>query len=101
MNASWYGPGFHGRETKCHDVYNQNGLTAASNTLSCDTKVHLFNKKTGKSVIVRINDTGGFARYKRDIDLSMGAAIQLGMKDDGHAHLEMEVVYKPPKNSKT
>ena len=56
--ASWYGPGFHGRRTASGETFNTNELTAAHRTLPFGTKVRVVNKKTGKSVVVRINDRG-------------------------------------------
>lgn len=98
--ASWYGPGFHGKETKCHETYNQNQLTAASNTLPCGTRVRLFNAE-GDSVIVRINDTGSFDwKYGRDIDVSRKAAQMLNLIEPGKAHLEMKIVSLPAKKSR-
>lgn len=95
VKASWYGPGFHGKETRCGQIYNQNALTAASNTLPCGAKVRLRYHKTGKSVIVRITDTGGFKKYGRDIDISRGAAKKIGMVSDGVAQLSVSVIYMP------
>lgn len=92
LKASWYGPGFHGNITYCGQVYNQNGLTAASNTFPCGTKVKLYYEKTRKSVVVEINDTGGFKKYNRDIDISLGAAKKIGMKDDGVADLQVSIL---------
>jgi len=98
--ASWYGPGFHGKKTQCHETFNQHALTAASNTLPCGAKVHLFNAK-GKHVIVRINDTGSFSRkYGRDIDVSRKAAQELDLIRPGHAHLEMTIVSLPSRKPK-
>ncbi len=47
--ASWYGPGFHGKETANGEVFNQNGLTAAHRTLPLGTKVAVTNIMNGKS----------------------------------------------------
>src|SRR5277367_2014050 len=54
--ASWYGPGFHGKYTASGEVYNQNELTAAHPTLPMPSLVRVTNLGTGKSLIVRIND---------------------------------------------
>jgi rare lipoprotein A (peptidoglycan hydrolase) len=40
-----------------------------------------------RSVTVRINDTGSFAKYGRAIDLSLRAADALGMVQDGIAEV--------------
>lgn len=50
-----------------------NALTAAHNSLPFGTKVEVTNLSNKKKVTVRINDTGGFAKYGRVIDLSKKA----------------------------
>jgi rare lipoprotein A len=82
--ASWYGPGFHGRTTASGETYNQNAMTAAHPTMQFGTKVRVVNQKTGKSVMVRINDRGPY-HGGRIIDLSKGAAAKLGMINSGTA----------------
>lgn len=77
--ASWYGPGFHGRKTASGERFDQNDLTAAHRTLPFGTRVRVVDEKTGRSVIVRINDRGPFA-HGRVIDLSKGAAQALGVQ---------------------
>ncbi len=81
--ASWYGPGFHGRTTANGERFDMNQLTAAHKTLPFGTKVLVHNPRTGKQVVVRINDRGPFAPG-RVIDLSKAAAHALGIKNRGH-----------------
>ncbi len=71
--ASWYGPGFHGRLTANGERFNTNAYTAAHKTLPFGTKVKVTNARTGKSVVVRINDRGPYA-HGRVIDLSKASA---------------------------
>lgn len=71
--ASWYGKPFHGRLTASGERYNMYALTAAHNSLPFGTKVEVTNLSNNKKVVVRINDTGGFKKYGRDIDLSKKA----------------------------
>lgn len=71
--ASWYGKPFHGRLTASGERYDMNTLTAAHNSLPFGTKVKVTNKANKKSVVVKINDRGGFAKYGRVIDLSKKA----------------------------
>lgn len=59
-------------------------MTAAHKSLPFGTKVKVTNKRTGKSVVVRINDRGPFIKG-RIIDLSKAAAGQIGMINSGHA----------------
>jgi rare lipoprotein A len=76
--ASWYGPGFHGRRTANGEIFNARALTAAHRTLPFGTRVRVVNKRTGHSVVVRINDRGPYARG-RIIDLSRASAEALGI----------------------
>src|SRR3954451_18157751 len=78
--ASWYGPGFHSKSTANGETFNTHDLTAAHKTLPFDTKVRVTNEKTGKSVVVRINDRGPYA-HGRVIDLSKAAAEAVGLSD--------------------
>ena len=87
--ASWYGPGFHGRRTANGEVFNTHALTAAHRTLPFGTKVRVVNEKTGRSVVVRINDRGPFAKG-RVIDLAHAAARQIGMS--GTARVALQAV---------
>src|SRR5579884_3870640 len=58
--ASWYGPGFHGKYTASGEIFNQNDLTAAHPTLPMPSLVRVTNLTNGHSLIVRINDRGPF-----------------------------------------
>ena len=89
--ASWYGPGFHGRLTANGERYNQNALTAAHRYLRFGTKVRVTNLKNGRSVVVRINDRGPYAKG-RIIDLSAAAAKTIGMIEMGVAPVSVEVL---------
>jgi rare lipoprotein A len=75
--ASWYRPGFQGKETASGETYNQNELTAAHRTLPLGTEVEVTNLKNGKSVEVEINDRGPYVG-NRVIDLSRAAARRSG-----------------------
>jgi len=82
MKASWYGPRFHGKYTANGEIYDQMALT---------TLLKVINPKNGRSVIVRINDRGPYIEG-RDLDLSKGAAIELGMMKKGVARLKIQEV---------
>jgi rare lipoprotein A len=84
--ASWYGPGFHGRRTASGETFNTGALTAAHKSLPFGARVRVVNAKTGRSVVVRINDRGPFIRG-RVIDLSKAAARAIGM--DGIAPVRL------------
>ncbi|MEZ5648904.1 MAG: septal ring lytic transglycosylase RlpA family protein, partial [Alphaproteobacteria bacterium] len=89
--ASWYGPGFHGKSTANGESYNQNDLTAAHKTLPMPSIVEVTNLENGRSVRVRINDRGPYARG-RIIDLSKRAADLLGVSGPGTAKVRVQLV---------
>ena len=84
--ASWYGPGFHGKRTANGETFNTNALTAAHKTLPFGTQLRVTNERTGKSVVVRINDRGPYA-HGRVIDLSKAAAEAVGISGVGKVTL--------------
>ena len=86
--ASYYK---HGKRTANGEAFDPNGLTAAHRTLPFGTKVRVKNERTGKSVVVRINDRGPFIK-DRIIDLSLGAASQVGLVQRGVDKVSIEVV---------
>ncbi|HET6528788.1 MAG TPA: septal ring lytic transglycosylase RlpA family protein [Balneolaceae bacterium] len=86
--ASWYGPDFHGNLTANGEIYNMHELTAAHRTLPFGTILRVKNLDNGKSVIVRINDRGPYAK-DRIIDLSKKAAMEIGMIGPGTAHVSL------------
>ncbi|MEO1621047.1 MAG: septal ring lytic transglycosylase RlpA family protein [Cyanobacteria bacterium J06632_3] len=90
--ASWYGPGFHGRLTASGEVYNQYDITAAHRTLPFGTRVLVTNLYTGRQVTVRINDRGPYAG-NRIIDLSKGAADQIGLTSSGVGTVQLDILY--------
>jgi rare lipoprotein A len=93
--ASYYGNKFHGRRTASGERYSKNKLTAAHRTLPFGTMVKVTEVKTGKWLVVRINDRGPHVR-KRIIDLSYAAAKQFGMiKGAGVIKVKIQVVEWP------
>jgi rare lipoprotein A len=64
-------------------------LTAAHKTLPFGTMLRVTNPQNGKQVVVRINDRGPYIKG-RDLDLSKGAALQLGMIEKGVIKVEIE-----------
>lgn len=80
--ASWYGALFHGRKTANGEIYDMNALTAAHPTLPLPSYVRVSHMENGRSLLVRVNDRGPFAR-DRIIDLSKRAAQLLGIKRGG------------------
>ncbi|WP_421723609.1 septal ring lytic transglycosylase RlpA family protein [Bauldia sp.] len=89
--ASWYGPNFHGRKTANGEVFDMNDLTAAHPTLPLPSYVRVTNLHNQRSVVVRVNDRGPFARG-RIIDVSATAASMLDFKRRGVAKVKVDYV---------
>jgi rare lipoprotein A len=89
--ASWYGAKFHGRTTASGEPYDMNAMTAAHPSLPFGTKVRVTNLENGRSVVVRINDRGPFAK-RRIIDVSRHAAKHLDFLGAGQARVRVEVI---------
>jgi len=92
--ASWYGPGFHGKATASGEIYDQNEMTAAHQTLPLGTKVLVTNLENGSAAEVLVNDRGPFAK-NRIIDLSYSAAQSINMVGPGTALVRIDVVDSP------
>ena len=93
--ASWYGPGFHGKKTASGETFNQHTLTAAHPTLPLGSQAEVTHLETGKSVAVKINDRGPFVDG-RSIDLSHAAAKKIGLsEEDGLAPVKIETTLSP------
>ena len=80
--ASWYGPGFHGKRTSSGARFDQNALTAAHDTLPLGTKIRVTTQETGRSVVVTITDRLP-PKWLRIIDVSRAAAARLGIVSSG------------------
>ena len=89
--ASWYGKKFHGRRTSNGEIYDMYAMTAAHKTLPLPTYVEVQNIKTGKTIIVRVNDRGPF-HEGRIIDLSYAAAQKLGTSGKGTGLVEVRAI---------
>lgn len=87
--ASWYGAKFHGRRTASGEVYSMYGMTAAHRTLPIPSYARVKELRTGKEIIVRINDRGPF-HGNRALDLSYTAALKLGAVARGSVEVEIE-----------
>jgi rare lipoprotein A len=89
--ASWYGPGYDGKKTSSGERFDQDALTAAHASWQFGTRVRVTFLTTGRSVVVRINDR--FPNHKgRVIDLSRGAARQIGLIGPGTGRVRLEIV---------
>lgn len=91
--ASWYGGDHHeGRFTASGEVFNGKLMTAASNSHKMGTMLKVTNLANGKSVVVKVNDTGGFKKYGRVLDLSKSAFSSIANTGSGLIKVKYEEV---------
>lgn len=89
--ASWYGQEYAGRTTANGEIFDPVQLTAAHRTLPFGTVVEVRNLENDRTVRVRINDRGPFIGG-RIIDLSYGAARQIGLVERGIGEVQIRVL---------
>lgn len=89
--ASYYGSELAGHRTANGERFNPRELTAAHRTLPFGSKVRVTNPANGRSVVVRINDRGPFARG-RLIDLSRSAAERIGLVAHGSGTVQLSLI---------
>jgi rare lipoprotein A len=89
--ASWYGRKFHGQPTSIGETYDMFAMSAAHPTLPLPSYARVTNVRSGKSVVVRVNDRGPFL-HDRIIDLSYAAAHKLGIAQNGSGEVEVEAI---------
>ena len=89
--ASWYGRRFHGQKTASGETYDMYAMTAAHPILPIPSYARVTSVKTGRQVVVRINDRGPF-HGGRAIDLSYAAAYRLGLIDSGSGEVEIQSI---------
>lgn len=89
--ASWYGEDFHGKYTANGEVYDLNAMTGAHRTLPMPTIVQVTNLDNGRTIQLRVNDRGPFARG-RIIDVSRRAAQLLGFENQGTAKVRVRIM---------
>ena len=88
LNASWYQ---RGRLTASGERFNPDGISVAHRTYPFGTMLRMTNPATGATVVARVNDRGPFVKGV-SLDVSRGAARQLGMIRSGCAALRVEVL---------
>ncbi len=89
--ASWYGGELQGRKTASGEIFDMYGMTAAHRTLPFGTVLRVTNLENSRSITVKVNDRGPFVR-DRAIDVSYGAARELGFVSQGTATVRFEAV---------
>lgn len=90
--ASYYGDAFDGGRTASGERFDQDKLTCAHGSLPFGCKIRVTNLRNNKSVQVKVNDRGGFAKHGRVLDLSKAAAREIGMMGSGTAKVKIEVL---------
>ena len=88
---SWYGDELAGNTTANGERFNPDGISAAHRTLPLPCYVEVTALDTGRTILVRVNDRGPFSD-NRLIDLSHGAAKQLGVVRQGIAAVRIRLV---------
>lgn len=89
--CSWYGAKFNGKKTASGEKFDSTKFTAAHKTLPFGTKLKITDKKSGKNVIVTVNDRGPFVK-SRVLDISSSAAQELGVINKGIFTAEIEIL---------
>lgn len=94
--ASWYGEAFHAKKTANGERYDMNTLTAAHRTLPLPSIVRVTNLENGRSLVLRVNDRGPYAK-ERIIDISKRGAQLLGYQTKGTTKVRVEILEKESK----
>lgn len=97
--ASWYGEDFHAKKTANGENYDMNTLTAAHRTLPLPSIVKVTNLENGRSLVLRVNDRGPYAK-NRIIDISKRGAQLLGFQTKGTAKVRVEILPEESKELK-
>jgi rare lipoprotein A len=89
--ATWYGSES-GNQVANGERFRPGWITAAHKTLPLPAYVEVTSLDTGRRIVVRVNDRGPYGESARIIDLSRGAAEQLGVRAQGKAAVRVRVV---------
>lgn len=90
--ASYYSDSFDGGRTASGERFDQDKLTCAHSSLPFGCKIRVTNLHNNRSVDVKVNDRGGFAKHGRVVDLSKAAAREIGLVGRGVGKVKIEVV---------
>lgn len=93
--ASWYGDDFHGRYTANGEIFDKESISAAHPTMPLPSYARVTNLTNRKSIVVRVNDRGPFAR-ERLIDVSVKTAQLLGFYGHGVTKVKVDYVGRAP-----
>jgi rare lipoprotein A len=82
--ATWFGPGFYGKQTACGQTLTPAVVGVANRTLPCGTLIKVtYGTHT---VTLPVLDRGPYGSIGADWDLTAGAAEALGVTDTVHIH---------------
>jgi rare lipoprotein A len=93
--ASFYGNDFHGRYTANGEIFDMDSISAAHPTMPLPSYARVTNLANRKSIVVRVNDRGPYARG-RLIDVSTKTAKLLGFYGHGTARVKVDYVGRAP-----
>ncbi|HEY4450767.1 MAG TPA: septal ring lytic transglycosylase RlpA family protein [Solirubrobacteraceae bacterium] len=82
--ATWFGPGFYGRQTACGQTLTPGVVGVANRTLPCGTLVMVTYST--HTLTVPVLDRGPYSRIGADWDLTAGAAQALGITETVRIH---------------
>jgi rare lipoprotein A len=94
-DASYYAYDFHGRRTANGEIFDMGALTAAHPTLPLPSYVYVMNLQNGRTLLLRVNDRGPYAR-NRVIDVSKRAAGYLGFEMRGTTRVRVRYAGPAP-----
>ncbi|MFN3473834.1 MAG: septal ring lytic transglycosylase RlpA family protein [Blastomonas sp.] len=92
--ASWYGQELKGSNTANGEIFLPDAISGAHRTLPLPSYVEVTALDTGKTILVRLNDRGP-SSADRLVDLSYGAAKQLGVLEKGSFPVRVRRVNPP------
>ena len=93
--ASYYGPGFEGKRTASGIIFDKAAMVAAHPTYPFGTVVRVTNLANNRTLDVRVVDRGPARGPRAEgvlIDLSSGAAANLGFIQQGRTRVRLEVL---------
>ena len=92
--ASYYSTFFDGRKTTNGEIYRNARYSAAHLTLPLGTWIEVKSRATGRTLRMRVNDRGPYAK-KFCLDLSQAAARYLGVDRNPDRHVQIRIIALP------
>ncbi|HEX7708453.1 MAG TPA: septal ring lytic transglycosylase RlpA family protein [Thermoanaerobaculia bacterium] len=92
--ASYYSSFFDGRKTANGEIFRNRKDSAAHLTLPLGTWIEVKARATGRTLRMRVNDRGPYAK-KFAIDLSQAAARKLGVDRARDRYVEFRIIALP------